>query len=50
MPFVVEVKGSKFTVILREEDAGYSAKLSNFPVALVKEKPKRKPLQIFEKQ
>ena len=44
VPFVVEVKGSKFTVILREEDEGYSAQVIELPGCISEGKTKKKAI------
>jgi predicted RNase H-like HicB family nuclease len=44
VPFVVEAKGSKFTVILREEDEGYSAQVIELPGCISEGKTKKKAI------
>ena len=41
---MVEVKGSKFTVILREEDEGYSAQVIELPGCISQGKTKKKAI------
>ena len=42
--FMVEIKGRKFTVILREEpEGGYSAQCVELPKRVAKEKTVKKP-------
>jgi hypothetical protein len=44
VPFVVEVKGSKFTGILREEDEGFSAQVIELPGCISEGKIKKKAI------